>query len=185
MLKTTESPDRPAPSKNNSSKSASSRNNNSKPISEKNNNNNEVNEFDVDGNNVKHAKKLGKLSKSRKLKSKKISKSQNLAKSGKKLWKSGNSTNFNVTENKSKFLTFDVRIAFHRLWLAFTEALILWHFNLKYYICIEIDILGYAIVEILSQLTSGTNPNKVVIKIDLSQWRLVTFFLRKIIFAKT
>ena len=37
----------------------------------------------------------------------------------------------------------------------------------------------------LSQLTSGTNLNGVVIKTDLSQWHLVAFFLRKIIPAET
>ena len=44
-----------------------------------------------------------------------MSKSQNLAKSGKKLSKSRNLTNFDATEDKSKFLTSDARIAFNRL----------------------------------------------------------------------
>ena len=43
----------------------------------------------------------------------------------KKLSKSGNSTNFNAIENKSKFLTPDARIAFNRLQLAFIKAPIL------------------------------------------------------------
>ena len=43
----------------------------------------------VNDNGVKHTKKSEKLSMLRKLKSKKISKSQNLAKSGKKLLKMG------------------------------------------------------------------------------------------------
>ena len=58
-----------------------------------------------------------------------MSKSQNLAKSGKKLSKSGNSTNFDATEDGPKFLTPDARTAFNRLRLAFTEAPILRHFD--------------------------------------------------------
>ena len=54
-----------------------------------------------------------------------MSKFQNLAKSGKKLLKIGNSTNFNAMKNRSKFLTPDTRTAFNHLQLAFTEALIL------------------------------------------------------------
>ena len=69
--------------------------------------------------------KTGKSSKSRKSKSEKTFKSRNLAKSGKKSSKSGNSTNFDATEDKPKFLTPDTRTAFNRLRLAFTEAPIL------------------------------------------------------------
>ena len=81
ILKTTGLSDKPAPSKNNGSKSASSKNNNSKLISGKNNGDGEIDGFGVDGNGVEHAKKseklskLGKLSKPRKSKSKKTSKS--------------------------------------------------------------------------------------------------------------
>ena len=66
--------------------------------------------------------KTGKLSKSQKSKSEKTSKSQNSAKSGKKSSKSGNSTNFDATEDGPKFLTSDAKTAFNRLRLAFTEA---------------------------------------------------------------
>ena len=69
--------------------------------------------------------KSQKLSKSGKLKSEKTSKSQNLAKSGKKSSKSGNSTNFDATKDKPKFLIPDAKIAFNRSRLAFTEAPIL------------------------------------------------------------
>ena len=134
MLKTTGSPNELAPSRNNSSRSASSRNSDNRPASERNNGNGEVNRFGIVGNSVEHTKKLGKLSKSGKSKSEKMSKSRNLAKSGKKLSKSGSSTNFNVTEVKPKFLIFNTRTAFNRLWLTFTEALILWHFDLECHI---------------------------------------------------
>ena len=125
MLKTTGSPDKPALSKNNVSKSASSRNNNSKSAFRKNNSNNKVNGFSIGRNSIEHAKKSRKLSKSGKSKSEKMFKSQNLTKSGKKLSKSGNSTNFDATEDKPKFLILDAKIAFNRLRLAFTETPIL------------------------------------------------------------
>ena len=89
--------------------------------------------------------KFQKLSKSRKSKSKKMSKSRNLAKSGKKSSKRGNSTNFDATEDRPKFLTPNARTAFNCLRLAFTEAPILWHFDPECYIWIETDALGYAI----------------------------------------
>ena len=112
MLKTTGSPKKPAPSKNDSSRSAFSRNNNSKPASGKDDGDGEVNRFGVGKKGVEHTKKSGKLFMSRKSKSEKTSKSRNLAKSGKKLLKSRNSTNFNVMEVRSKFLTPNTRTAF-------------------------------------------------------------------------
>ena len=51
-----------------------------------------------------------------------MSKSQNLAKSGKKLLKNGNSTNSNATKDEPKFLTPNARTIFNRLQLAFIEA---------------------------------------------------------------
>ena len=131
MLKITKSPDELVPSKNDGSKSASSRNNNSRPASGRNDGDGEVDRVSVGGNGVEHAKKSDKMSKSRKLskskksKGKKTSKSQNSAKSGKKLSKSGNSTNSDATEDGPKFLTPDARTAFNRLRLAFIEASIL------------------------------------------------------------
>ena len=83
---------------------------------------------------MKYAKKLGKLFKSRKSKSEKMSKSQNLAKSGKKLPKSGNLINFNAIENKPKFLISNAKVAFNHLRLAFIEALILKYFDPKCHI---------------------------------------------------
>ena len=129
--------------------------------------------------------KTRKLSKSRKSKSKKTSKSWNLAKSGKKLSKNGNSTNFDATEDGSKFLIPDARTDFNRLRLAFTEALILRHFDPECHIWIETNALGYAMSGVLSQLISEIRPDGVVIKIDLSQWHPIAFFSRKIIPAET
>ena len=123
MLKTTGSPDELAPSKNDGSKSASSRNDNSRPASGKNDGDGEVDRSGVGGNDVEHAKKSEKTSKSRKL-----------FKSGKRSSKSGNSTNSDATEDGSKFLTPDARTAFNRLRLAFTEAPILRHFDLECHI---------------------------------------------------
>ena len=109
MLKTTGSPDEPAPS----------RNDDSRPASGRNDGDGEVDGFGVGRNGVEHAKKSGKS------KSEKTSKFQNSAKSGKKSSKSGNSTNFDATEDGPKFLIPDAKTAFNRLRLAFTEALIL------------------------------------------------------------
>ena len=134
MLKMTGSPDESAPSRIDSSKSASSRNNNSRPASEKNDSNGEVDGIGISGNSVKHAKKSKKTSKSRKLskseklsksgksKSKKMSKSRNSVKSRKKLSKSGNSTNFDATEDGPKFLTPNARTTFNYFRFAFTKA---------------------------------------------------------------
>ena len=173
MLKTTGSPDKPAPSRNDGSRSASSRNDDSRPASGRNDGDGEVDGFGVGGNGVEHAKKSGKS------KSEKTSKSRNSAKSGKKLSKSRNSTNSNAMEDGPKFLTLNARTAFNRLRLAFTEAPILWHFDPECHIWIETDASGYAIGGVLSQLTSGTNPDEVVTKANLSQWHPVVFFWEK------
>ena len=85
---------------------------------------------------------------------------------------------------RPKFLTPNTRIAFNCLWLAFTKAPNLWYFDLECHIQTKTDALGYAISKMLNQLTFGTSLNKIVIKIDLSQWYLVAFFLRRMILAK-
>ena len=167
MLKTTRSPDEPA----------SSRNDGSRPASGRNDGNGEVDEFG--GGGVKHAKK------SRKSKVQKTSKSRKLAKSGKNSSKSGNSPNFSATEAGPSFLTPEARSAFNRLRLAFTEAPILRHFDPECHIRIETDALGYAIGGVLSQLASGTSPDRVVTKTYLGQWHPVAFFSRKMIPAET
>ena len=74
-----------------------------------------VNRFSVGGNGMEHTKKSGKLFKSGKSKSEKMFKSQNSAKSGKKLSKSRNLTNFDVTKDGPKFLTPNARTAFNYL----------------------------------------------------------------------
>ena len=184
MLKITGSLNEPAPSRNDGSRSAFSKNNNSRPVSGKNDGDGKVDGFGVGRNGVEYAKKSGKLSKSGKLKGEKTSKSWNLAKSGKKLSKNGNSTNFDATEDGPKFLTPNARVAFNRLRLAFTEASILWHFDSECHIWIETNTLGYAISGVLSQLTSGTNPDRIVTKANLGQWHLIAFFSRKMILAE-
>ena len=87
--------------------------------------NGKVDGFGIGRNSVEYAKRSGKLSKSGKSKREKISKSRNLAKSGKKLSKSENLTNFDATEDGPKFLIPDARAAFNCLRLIFTEVLIL------------------------------------------------------------
>ena len=110
-----------------------------------------------------------------KLKIRKLSKSQKLSKFwistklGKKLLKSGNSSNFNIKKNGSSFSTFDAKTAFNRLRLAFIKALILWNFDSKYHIQIETNILDYAISGILYQLIFGTNFNGIITKTNLNQ----------------
>lgn len=52
----------------------------------------------------------------------------------------------------SNFLTPKAKLAFLQLRKAFTKALIIYHFDLKRYIWIKIDISGYGIDSILSQL---------------------------------
>ena len=174
MLKIT---NKPALSRNNGSRSTFSKNNNSKLASRKNDSDGEIDGFG--GDSMKYAKKSGKS------KGQKMSKSRKSAKSGKNLSKSGNSPNFGATESGSSFLTPEARSAFNRLRLAFTEALILWHFNPECHIQIETDALGYAIGGVLSQLASGTSPDGVVTKTDLGQWHPVAFFSRKMIPAET
>ena len=78
-----------------------------------------------------------------------LSKSQKLAKLGKKSLKSGSLPNFHAKKNELSFLTPKTRATFNRLRLIFTKPSILWHFDPEYYIWIEIDALGYTISEML------------------------------------
>ena len=66
MLKITRSPDKPALSKNDGSRSAFNRNNNNRPASRRNNGDNKIDGFGIGRNSVEHAKKSGKTSKSQK-----------------------------------------------------------------------------------------------------------------------
>ena len=115
-----------------------------------------------DISNVEIAKKFGKS------KNQKLSKSRKLAMS-KKPSKSGNLPNFDAKDSGPSFLTPKARVAFNCLWLTFTKALILRHFDPKWHIWIETDVSGYAIGNMLSQLASGTSPDGVITKTDLSQ----------------
>ena len=80
--------------------------------------NGEVNRFVVDS-----GEEIAR--KSRNLKNKKLSKFRKLAKSRKKLLKSGNSPNFGTTEAGPKFLTPNAKTIFNHLWKTFTKAPIL------------------------------------------------------------
>ena len=106
-----------------------------------------------------------------KSKSQKLAKSRKLSKSksekSKKPSKSKNSSNFNATEAGPSLLTPNARTAFNRLWLAFIKALILCYFDPDCHIWIKTNISGYAISEMLSQLTSKTSLDGVVTKVNL------------------
>ena len=71
------------------------------------------------------------------------------------------------------YLTPDARQAFIQLRQAFTKALILQHFDPERYIWIETEASGYAIGNMLTQLTNS------------SQWHLVAYYFQKMILAKT
>ena len=134
MLKTITLFDKSLFSKNDGSKSAFNKNNNNKLVFKKNNNGNKIDRCGVSGNSVEYAKKLRKLFKSKISKSKKMFRFWNLAKLGKNLLKSENSTNFGNMEARPKFLIPNAIITFYCLWLAFIKSLIFWDFDLKYHI---------------------------------------------------
>ena len=163
ILTTTELPNKLAPSKNYGSKWTFSRNDNSGSIFKKNNGNVKVNKFSLGGDGMEYAKNL------RKLKGKKLSKSWKLAKSRRNLSKNENLPNFDIEKTRPSFLISEAKAAFNHLQLAFIKTLILWHFDLEYHIWIETKASRYTIGRMLSKLTSGTSPNRVVTKIDLSQ----------------
>lgn len=117
-------------------KSAFMRNNSQKLVFKRNNSNSKIDRFGNGG--VKFAKKSEKSKGWKLAKSKNLSKSRNLPK-------------FYAKKAEPSFLISNVRMAFNRLRLIFTEAPILWHFNPKCYIWIEIDTSSYAIGDILSQ----------------------------------
>lgn len=54
------------------------------------------------------------------------------------------------SKSKLSFLTFRTRLAFVKLGQVFIEFSILYNFDLKSYICIEIDILGYIIDKVFN-----------------------------------
>ena len=67
------------------------------------------------------------------------------------------------------FFTPKARLAFTQLRQAFVKALIFHHFNPESHIWIGTDASGYAISDVLSQLSSGTKPDGVVTKDNLGQ----------------
>ena len=73
------------------------------------------------------------------------------------------------------FFSSQARKAFIKLKQAFVEALILNYFDLEYHIKIEMDISGYIIGGIFSQLISN----------DCGQWYPITYFSKKMIYAET
>lgn len=90
-------------------------------------------------NNVKRSKDVGNIGidKSNEIGSRKVE--ENLPK---------------LNSFETRFFTFEAKIAFIRLKKAFTKALILYYFDPKYHIQIEINGSSFAISGIFSQLTS-------------------------------
>ena len=101
-------------------------------------------------------------------KTEKLFKSQKSAKLGKKLSKSRNLPYFNAKKNGPSFLIPNAKTVFNHLRLALTKAPILYYFDLKCHIWIEIDILGAIIGCMLSQLTFKTSLDGVITKTNLS-----------------
>ena len=73
------------------------------------------------------------------------------------------------------FFTSGARKAFTKLRQAFIKAPILYHFDPERHIRVETDVSGYAISEILSQLTLDNS----------GRWHLIAFFSKKMIPAET
>ena len=90
-----------------------------------------IDNIEIDGGEVK-VDEVGK-------KVHKTSKSKNLSKSKK-------------TVRSLDFFTFGAKLAFTKLRQAFLKTLILHHFDPKHYIWIEMDVLGYDIDGVFSQL---------------------------------
>ena len=132
---------------------------------------NEVSSVEGGGESIE---KCGKLSKTEKSSKSRNTKDKKSAKS-KKPSKSGNSPNFDVTKAGPSFLTPKARSAFNRLRLTFIKALILRHFDPECHIRIETDALSYAIGGVLTQLASGTSPDRVLTKTNLGQWQSSIF----------
>ncbi len=128
------------------------------------------------GENIKNLLTAAKSAKSKKSKLTKTKKSD-FAKA-----------NFSETD----FFTPEAKKAFIHLQKAFTEALILRHFNPKRHIWIQTDVSEYAIGGILSHMTSDQFYSRYVTykdpnssKSKFSKWYQITFFSRKMILAKT
>ena len=103
----------------------------------------EYNGSELDGNRIDGNKVDGGKVRDNEIEKKvqKLSKFKNLSKSKKIV--------------RLDFFTSGAKLAFTKLRQAFIKALILHHFDLERYIQIEINISGYAIGRILSQLISN------------------------------
>ena len=85
------------------------------------------------------------------------------------------------------FLIPNAKKVFNHLQLAFIKALILLHFDLESYIQIKINILGYSIDRMLSQLNLNSDAplNDLNLKSDFGQWHSIVYFSKKMITAET
>ena len=92
-----------------------------------------------------------------------------------KISKSKNLSKFKKTIGSLDFLIFKAKLTFTKLKQAFLKVPILHHFDPECHIQIEIDVSGYAIDGVLSQLTLD----------NLGQWHLVAVFFYKMISAET
>ncbi len=129
---------------------------------------------------------------------KNLSNAAKLAKSKKpKLIKTKKSDFVRANSFRTHFLTSKAKKAFIHLQKAFTETLILRHFDLECYICIESDTSGYAINGVLSQMTSDhsdqlfsnhvtyENLDLISSKSKIGQWYPIAFFSQKMIPTET
>lgn len=92
--------------------------------------------------------------------------------------------------SKTNFLTPWAKTNFLYQKTAFTKALTFHYFDLKSHIWIKIDVFGYAIGGIFSQLVlnqkfSGQVIDKNTNFSKFDQWHLINFFSRKIIPVET
>ena len=83
-----------------------------------------------------------------------------------------------------KFLTSKAKVTFTQLRIVFIKATIFQYFDPDCYIQIITKVLNYAIGIVLSQLNLDQAISTLEILLK-SQWHPVTYFSRKIIFAKT
>ncbi len=130
------------------------------------------------GKSIKNLSTAAKLTKSKKPKLTKPKKSDLIK-----------AQNFVKTNSfKTDFLTPEAKKVFIYLQKSFTKAPIFRHFDLKCYIQIETDALGYAIGRILSQMTldqyssnwvTHKDPNSDFSKFEIGQWHPVAFFFKR------
>ena len=84
------------------------------------------------------------------------------------------------------FLTLNAKKTFNFLRQAYIKLPTLWHFDLQSYIWIKTNISGYAIGEVLGQLSSNwvASDSSNLTKSNFDLWHLVAYFSRKMILAK-